>query len=137
MASFASSYIPTSASQVTRAADNASMIGNNFARWYNQTEGTLFAQVSRPSLAGSDSVFAALTIDGSANNTYELYKAANSTDLQLYMAAAGVFQAGPALGNVFSANVSVKTAGVYKTNDVVIAASARFSVSITNASEGM
>jgi hypothetical protein len=42
MASFVSSYIPTVASQVTRAADNASMIGNNFARWYNQTEGTLF-----------------------------------------------------------------------------------------------
>jgi hypothetical protein len=40
---FATSYIPTAASQVTRAADSASMIGNNFARWYNQTEGTLFA----------------------------------------------------------------------------------------------
>jgi hypothetical protein len=42
---FATSYIPTVASQVTRAADNASMIGNNFARWYNQTEGTLFGDV--------------------------------------------------------------------------------------------
>jgi hypothetical protein len=46
MASFVSSYIPTVASQVTRAADNASMIENNFARWYNQTEGTLFAQAA-------------------------------------------------------------------------------------------
>jgi hypothetical protein len=34
---FATSYIPTVASQVTRAADSASMIGNNFARWFNQT----------------------------------------------------------------------------------------------------
>jgi hypothetical protein len=42
---FATSYIPTVASQVTRAADNASMIGNNFAEWYNQTEGTLFGDV--------------------------------------------------------------------------------------------
>jgi hypothetical protein len=40
---FATSYIPTVASQVTRAADSASMIGNNFARWYNQTEGTIYA----------------------------------------------------------------------------------------------
>jgi hypothetical protein len=40
---FATSYIPTVASQVTRAADSASMIGNNFARWYNQTSGTMFA----------------------------------------------------------------------------------------------
>jgi hypothetical protein len=39
---FATSYIPSVASQVTRAADNASMIGNNFARWYNVNEGTLY-----------------------------------------------------------------------------------------------
>jgi hypothetical protein len=38
--SFATSYIPTVASQVTRAADNASMLGDNFATWYNQTQGT-------------------------------------------------------------------------------------------------
>jgi hypothetical protein len=40
MASFASSYIPTVASQVTRAADSASMIGNNFARWFNAVAGS-------------------------------------------------------------------------------------------------
>jgi hypothetical protein len=39
---FATSYIPTVASQVTRAADSASMIGNNFARWYNVNTGTAF-----------------------------------------------------------------------------------------------
>lgn len=44
--SFSTSYIPTGASQVTRAADSASMIGNNFARWYNQTEGTLYLESS-------------------------------------------------------------------------------------------
>ena len=41
---FATSYIPTVASQVTRAADSASMIGNNFARWYNQLNGSLFME---------------------------------------------------------------------------------------------
>jgi len=44
MASFVSSYIPTVASQVTRAADNASMIGNNFARWYNVNEGAAYVE---------------------------------------------------------------------------------------------
>jgi hypothetical protein len=43
---FATSYIPTVASQVTRAADSASMIGNNFARWYNVNAGTLYAEGS-------------------------------------------------------------------------------------------
>jgi len=31
---FSTSYIPTVASQVTRAADNASMLGDNFATWF-------------------------------------------------------------------------------------------------------
>lgn len=41
---FATSYIPTVASQVTRAADNASMIGANFSNWFNAVEGTMFAE---------------------------------------------------------------------------------------------
>lgn len=38
--SFPTSYIKTEASQVTRAADNASMLGENFSSWYRQDEGT-------------------------------------------------------------------------------------------------
>jgi len=45
--SFATSYIPTVASQVTRNADVASMTGTNFTSWYRQDEGTLFAQTQR------------------------------------------------------------------------------------------
>lgn len=36
---FATSYIPTTASQVTRSADVATMTGTNFSDWYNATEG--------------------------------------------------------------------------------------------------
>jgi hypothetical protein len=43
-ASFASSYIPTVASQVTRSADSASMTGTNFSSWYNNAEGTVYAE---------------------------------------------------------------------------------------------
>jgi hypothetical protein len=49
--SFATSYIPTVASQVTRSADNASMIGDNFANWYNATEGTFFTEYGIFSIA--------------------------------------------------------------------------------------
>ena len=42
--SFPTSYIPTVASTVTRAADVASITGANFSSWYNQNEGTIFAQ---------------------------------------------------------------------------------------------
>jgi hypothetical protein len=37
---FATSYIPTVASQVTRTADQCSIVAPNFAPWYNQSEGT-------------------------------------------------------------------------------------------------
>ena len=40
--SFPTSYIPTVASEVTRAADVASITGANFSSWYNNTEGTVF-----------------------------------------------------------------------------------------------
>ena len=40
--SFPTSYIPTQGSTRTRAADNASMVGENFSSWYNQSEGTFY-----------------------------------------------------------------------------------------------
>jgi hypothetical protein len=41
---FATSYIPTVASQVTRSGDVASMTGTNFSNWYNASEGAFFGQ---------------------------------------------------------------------------------------------
>ena len=41
---FPTSYIKTDASQVTRAADTASMTGTNFSSWFVQGEGTLLAE---------------------------------------------------------------------------------------------
>jgi hypothetical protein len=56
--SFPTSYIPTVASTVTRAADVASMTGTNFSSWYNQSSGTVVANVlasqgTRPSIAAA------------------------------------------------------------------------------------
>jgi len=44
-ASFNTSYIPTVASQVTRAADSAIMTGTNFSSWFNLSEGSFYAEV--------------------------------------------------------------------------------------------
>jgi hypothetical protein len=43
---FATSYIPTVASQVTRSADAASMTGTNFSSWYRADEGTVYSEAS-------------------------------------------------------------------------------------------
>lgn len=43
---FATSYIPTTTTSLTRNADAVSMTGTNFSSWYNATEGTFMANVS-------------------------------------------------------------------------------------------
>lgn len=43
---FATSYIPTVASTVTRSADVATITGQNFAQWYRQDEGTFVADAA-------------------------------------------------------------------------------------------
>jgi hypothetical protein len=65
---FATSYIPTVASQVTRSADTASMTGTNFSDWYNQSEGTFVASFQNvvDTVGGGKAVFSAN--DGTNNN---------------------------------------------------------------------
>ena len=46
--SFRTSYIPTTTSQVTRAADVATITGSNFSGWYRQDEGTFYGDAFRP-----------------------------------------------------------------------------------------
>lgn len=52
---FPTSYIQTVASQVTRAADAASMTGTNFSSWYNAAEGTVYVEslTNNPSAVSS------------------------------------------------------------------------------------
>ena len=42
--SFATSYIPTTTSAITRAAESASMTGTNFSSWFNAGAGTFYAE---------------------------------------------------------------------------------------------
>ena len=50
MSSFATSYIPTTSATVTRTADQASMTGTNFSSWYNQSQGTMYAEFDAPNM---------------------------------------------------------------------------------------
>jgi hypothetical protein len=64
---FPTSYIPTTSATVTRAADVASITGANFSSFYNQTEGTLFADVNSAPV----NTIAQLSFDFSDNSTSE------------------------------------------------------------------
>ena len=71
---FATSYIPTVASQVTRAADAASMTGTNFSTWYSINGGSLYGSYRIAFTSGTRYV---LSIDQNIQNYVEL--AGNST----------------------------------------------------------
>ena len=62
---FATSYIPTVASQVTRTADVANMTGTNFSDWFNPTEGTFTARAAQYHTAGAS--LGILSINGNAD----------------------------------------------------------------------
>jgi hypothetical protein len=64
---FPTSYIQTVASQVTRAADAASMTGANFSSWYNQAEGTLFSQATCQGIGSGNASVAFSVSDGASN----------------------------------------------------------------------
>lgn len=114
---FATSYIPTAAATVTRAADIATMAGTNFSSWYNQSAGTFVAGMdtlysNASDLASIRSVFTA--DDGTANNLNRIYQYAN-----LYGAnttVGGVSQADIPL-SVVPINTPATAAYAYAVND--------------------
>lgn len=102
---FATSYIPTVASQVTRNADSASMLGDNFYTWYNPNQGTLYAEANGLSTAGTR----ILGIGPGPSNLMYL------TLVQNAIVANGTLQASFAFTP--ATNTAYKTAMAYKAND--------------------
>lgn len=78
--SFATSYIPTVASTVTRSADVATMTGTNFSSWYNQSAGTLIAEVQK------------FTPSATSTYAYELLGASSSFSMRIRLATDGRMQ---------------------------------------------
>ena len=73
---FATSYIPTVASTVTRAADIATMTGTNFSSWYNQSEGTMVVSAAPIVSAGAKYSFS--FNDGTNNELIAQYFLSNN-----------------------------------------------------------
>jgi hypothetical protein len=102
---FATSYIPTVASQVTRAADSASMIGTNFARWYTQGVGTVFVDSAQ--------------VAGGANTL--AFTSAGTNIIRLGGGRMDVFVAGTQVASLGTTTAgTVKHAGAYSTNDFAL-----------------
>jgi hypothetical protein len=105
---FATSYIPTVASQVTRSADAASMTGSNFSSWFRQDEGTLYNEAT-PSHVGTQ--YVSIIGDGSTSTLGIGFFTENSR-LEARVRASG---GGSTIGNglVIPANTPFKAALYY------------------------
>jgi hypothetical protein len=115
--SFATSYIKTVAAQATRSADAASMTGTNFSSWYNQTEGTIFAESSRYLSGASGQQYVVCEAGVNVNNNDNLISLASqfgSSSFQYLVVSGGATQC-----VILEAGVTTmsKYMCVYKLND--------------------
>jgi hypothetical protein len=114
---FATSYIPTVASTVTRNADNAFMMGANFSSWYNQAEGTFItdADTAGISSAGGGRI---ITAADSATETNAVASTVSQALLAgIFVASGGATQVNTTSATAVSINTPFKLASAYKLND--------------------
>jgi hypothetical protein len=130
MAAFSSSYIPTTATAVTRSADVASITGDNFSRWYRQDEGTVFADiaVTQPSIGGNQFVFR--FSDNSFNNAIAINIPGQT---QLTTASGSVFDGSAISVASLIANTFSKIAGGYASNNLGISLNGATAIADTTA----
>ena len=113
---FPTSYIPTVASQVTRAADVATMTGSNFSSWYRQDEGTFvvgWSTADGPS-SGASGARTLVVSDGTSNERLICYTASLVT-------LTGLVTVGqtPGIGSQLDPT-GAKAAYAYKLNDAAM-----------------
>jgi hypothetical protein len=113
---FPTSYIPTTTGTLARSADVCSITGGDFNNFYNQSEGTLFADVSglMPDLLGGNRGFAIIT-DGTYANTFGILKSANVGFIRAEGNTGGILQF--SLSNAYAPFTQYKVALGVRTND--------------------
>jgi hypothetical protein len=118
---FPTSYIPTVASQVTRAADSASMTGTNFSSWYAQGEGTLYVESLAQNTAASNNKNVRFS-DGTISNEIWLGSSSPGTGARSQITLGGVTYFDSSLPNQITAGQFGKYAISFETNNAVFCA---------------
>jgi len=75
---FSTSYIPTTTTALTRAADVATMTGANFSNWYNPLEGTTVVEASTVSSSASGMLTYAISDNTFNNSIYGNFSSGNT-----------------------------------------------------------
>jgi hypothetical protein len=111
---FASSYIPTVASQVTRTSDQPTIAAPNFAPWYNSSEGTLVVEYDVNGINTISEVTAGIS-DNTSNNIFVPFVNSGASTF-VNIISGGVTSANLNAGLV-ATNTTIKLATVYRVND--------------------
>ena len=119
---FPTSYIPTVASQVTRAADVAVMTGTNFSDWYNATEGTFFVNglTNRPYSGSTGGQF--LSPAANAANRMWIAQGTTTNFVNVNGQSSGSTQWDFSVGGAPVANQQTRAALAYATNNIAASA---------------
>ena len=115
---FTTSYLPTTNSNVNRAADYAKITGTNFTDFYNQTEGSFVSDIRLNSsfpVSGYASISFTLS-DNSFNNRVTLASSTGSTAFNADVTVSGTTTRAT-LGNYTSGASSIRTSIGYKESD--------------------
>jgi hypothetical protein len=113
---FATSFIPSAASQVTRAVDSAVMTGTNFSSWYNVNTGTFYAQ----SASFGNASVRYITFASDATNSNRIAQYFSTATMVGLVTASGTAQAQMSVSGVTPA----KTALAYATDNFAFARNA-------------
>jgi hypothetical protein len=114
LGAFATSVIPTTTTALTRNADVATMTGTNFSSWYNQSEGTLYAEGENNT--GATTLGITSIDDGTLNNRMTLRRTSTSV-MGCIGVASGATQWNNSVGT-WNSGQNRKAILGYKTDDV-------------------
>jgi hypothetical protein len=125
---FPTSYIPTTSAAATRAADSA--IVTPISSFYNQAEGTLFAQLSTLTTAAGTFPYSLSIDDNTNNNRIEIY--ASSSSSTVTVVSSGASQSLTSFAGAITAGVAFSAGVAFRAND--LAFSTNGLASLTDAS---
>jgi hypothetical protein len=112
---FATSYIPTTTTALTRSADVASMTGTNFSSWYSASEGTIYGQSVLARQPAATANILAIS-DGTADNFIDLrYRTTGTVGAQVFTLAA--VQVNNTTGPTATANLLIKDCFAFAANN--------------------
>lgn len=121
LGAFATSYIPTAAASVTRAADSVTMTGTNFSSWYSQSQGTFVVSASTYTTASQRDLVFAGTSGSATPDSLGIYLNSGS-NLVSYAIVSNAYTGSATASASISVNTLFKVAFGYKVDDLAACA---------------